>query len=178
MISIYKPFMPEDVETEISEILYSGQLAYGKDGKNLKPNFQNIWDPNTLTTATYNQALLMVLSVLDLKPGDEIIASPVSCLASNQPFAVKGLKIIWADINPHSGMVEVESIKNQITGKIKAIFNNLSVVMPVNWMRFIKLEQSMAFLWWMIVLKLSVQRLKITKLEIQEQILLYSLSKR
>ena len=126
MISIYKPFMPEGIETEISEILYSGQLAYGKRGKEFEAKLsEHLGNSNTLSTCTYNQALLMVLSVLDLKPGDEIIASPVSCLASNQPFAVKGLKIIWADINPHSGMVDIESIKNQITGKTKAIFNNL-----------------------------------------------------
>lgn len=118
--------MPEGIETEISEILYSGQLAYGKNGKEFEAKLSEyLGNSNILTTATYNQALLMVLSVLDLKPGDEIIASPVSCLASNQPFAVKGLKIIWADINPHSGMVDVENIKNQITGKTKAIFNNL-----------------------------------------------------
>ena len=116
MIQIYKPFMPENISDGINEILYSGQLAYGKYGREFENTLSEyVGNSNVLTTATYNQALLMVLSALDLKPGDEIIASPVSCLASNQPFAVKGLKIIWTDINPHSGMVDVESIKNQIT---------------------------------------------------------------
>lgn len=126
MISIYKPFMPEGIDNEISKILFSGQLAYGKNGKEFEVKLSNyIENPYVLTTATYNQALMMVLSILDLKPGDEIITSPVSCLASNQPFAVKGLKIVWADINPKSGMIDVESIKNQISVKTKAIFNNL-----------------------------------------------------
>lgn len=126
MIPIFKPYMPSDIIHDISEILYSGQLAYGKYGKNFENSLANyIKNSHVITTATYNHAMLMVLSVLDLKSGDEIIACPVSCLASNQPFAVKGLNIIWADINPKSGTVDVESIRKNIGPKTKAIFNNL-----------------------------------------------------
>lgn len=118
--------MPEGISEEINSILYSGQLAYGKYGREFEKALSVfIGNEKILTASTYNQALLMALSVLDLKPGDEIIASPVSCLASNQPFAVKGLKIIWADIDPATGTVDVQSIRNQISAKTKAIFNNL-----------------------------------------------------
>lgn len=126
MIPIYKPFMPENITDGISEILYSGQLAYGKYGREFeKVLSQFIGNPNILTTATYNQALLMVLSILDLKPGDEIIASPVSCLASNQPFAVKNLTIKWIDVDPETSAMDVTQMKSLITKDTKAIFNNL-----------------------------------------------------
>ena len=77
-----------------------------------------------LTISSYNQALLIVISTLGLKPGDEIIASPVSCLASNQPFVVKGLKVIWADINPIYGTLLIDDVRSKITSKTKAIFHN------------------------------------------------------
>lgn len=126
MIPIYKPFMPENLKEGINDILYSGQLAYGKYGKEFEKTLSAyIGNPHILTTATYNQALLMVLSILDLKPGDEIIASPVSCLASNQPFAVKGLKIKWVDVDPESGMMDIDYLKKIISSDTKAIFNNL-----------------------------------------------------
>jgi len=67
----------------------------------------------------------MVLSILDLKPGDEIIASPVSCLASNQPFAVKNLRIKWIDVNPETSAMDVSQLSSLITKDTKAIFNNL-----------------------------------------------------
>lgn len=126
MVSIYKPFMPEHLTEGINEILYSGQLAYGKYGREFeKTLYQFIGNPDILTTATYNQALMMVLSILDLKPGDEIIASPVSCLASNQPFAVKNLKIKWIDVDPETSTMDVSQLKSLITKDTKAIFNNL-----------------------------------------------------
>lgn len=126
MIPIYKPYMPEGIIDTLSEILYSGQLAYGKYGREFEKALSVFMgNDKVLSVSTYNQALLMALSVLDLKAGDEIIASPVSCLASNQPFAVKGLKISWVDIDPKSGTVDVESLRSKININTKAIFNNL-----------------------------------------------------
>ncbi|EJL74918.1 DegT/DnrJ/EryC1/StrS family aminotransferase [Chryseobacterium populi] len=126
MIPIYKPFMPENITTGINEILYSGQLAYGKYGKEFEKMLsQFIGNPHILTTTTYNHALLTVLSVLDLKPGDEIIASPVSCLASNQPFAIKSLNIRWIDVDPETSAMDVSQLRSLITKNTKAIFNNL-----------------------------------------------------
>ncbi|KFC21246.1 DegT/DnrJ/EryC1/StrS family aminotransferase [Epilithonimonas lactis] len=126
MVSIYKPFMPENITEGINEILYSGQLAYGKYGREFEKTLsQFIGNPDVLTAATYNQALLMVLSILDLKPGDEIIASPVSCLASNQPFAVKNLRVKWIDVDPETSAMDVSQLRSLITKDTKAIFNNL-----------------------------------------------------
>lgn len=126
MIQIYKPFMPENISDGINEILYSGQLAYGKYGREFENTLSEyVGNSNVLTTATYNQALLMVLSALDLKPGDEIIASPVSCLASNQPFAIKGLSIKWIDVDPASSIMDLSLLRDLVTPKTKAIFNNI-----------------------------------------------------
>ncbi|MFX9003731.1 DegT/DnrJ/EryC1/StrS family aminotransferase, partial [Acinetobacter baumannii] len=97
MIPIFKPYMPTDILPELENILYSGQLAYGKYGKLFESELAKfIGNPHVISVNSYNQAMLLALSVLNLNPGDEVIASPVSCLASNQPFVIKGLKVIWA----------------------------------------------------------------------------------
>ncbi|MBT0573047.1 DegT/DnrJ/EryC1/StrS family aminotransferase [Riemerella anatipestifer] len=126
MIPIFKPYMPQNIEQETMRILNSGQLAYGKYGVIFEQKLsQYIENDYMLTTITYNHSLLLVLSLLNLKQGDEVIACPVSCLASNQPFVVRGIKVIWADVDPYSGMLDLESVRKQITAKTKAIFNNL-----------------------------------------------------
>ncbi|MDA7731461.1 aminotransferase class I/II-fold pyridoxal phosphate-dependent enzyme [Flavobacteriaceae bacterium] len=125
MIPIFKPYMPENITSGIEDILYSGKLSFGEQGKEFEEKLASyIGNDKVLTISSYNQALLIVLSTLGLKPGDEIIASPVSCLASNQPFVVKGLKVIWADINPLSGTLSVDDVRSRITSKTKAIFHN------------------------------------------------------
>ena len=125
MIPIFKPYMPENITSGIEDILYSGKLSYGDKGKEFEEKLASyIGNDKVLTISSYNQALLIVLSTLGLKPGDEIIASPVSCLASNQPFVVKGLKVVWADINPLLGTLSVDDVRSRITSKTKAIFHN------------------------------------------------------
>lgn len=125
MIPIFKPYMPENITSEIEGILYSGKLSFGEKGKEFEEKLASyVGNDKVLTISSYNQALLIVLSALGLKPGDEIIASPVSCLASNQPFVVKGLKVVWADINPLTGTLSVDDVRSRITSKTKAIFHN------------------------------------------------------
>ena len=117
--------MPEKIIQGIEEILYSGQLSFGKYGKLFEEKLKNyIGCEYLLSVSSYNQAMLIILSTLNLKQGDEVIASPVSCLASNQPFAVKGLKVIWADINPETGSISPNDVRSKITKKTKAIFHN------------------------------------------------------
>jgi dTDP-4-amino-4,6-dideoxygalactose transaminase len=125
MIPIYKPYMPDNLMTELNEILYSGQLSYGKYGKQFEQQLKEfIGCGYLLTINSYNTAMLVVLTTLGLKVGDEIIASPVSCLASNQPFVTKGLKVIWADINPLTGTLCPIDVESKITKNTKAIFHN------------------------------------------------------
>lgn len=125
MIPIYKPYMPENLMPELNEILYSGQLSFGKYGKQFESQLKKfIGCEYILTINSYNTAMQVVLSTLGLQFGDEVIASPVSCLASNQPFATKGLKVIWADINPETGTLCPKDVETKITTNTKAIFHN------------------------------------------------------
>ncbi|MEG0031594.1 DegT/DnrJ/EryC1/StrS family aminotransferase [Acinetobacter sp.] len=125
MIPIFKPYMPNDILSELENILYSGQLAYGKYGQLFESELAKfIGNPYVISVNSYNQAMLLALSILNLNPGDEVIASPVSCLASNQPFVIKGLRVIWADVDPKTGSLCVDDVKKRITSKTKAIFHN------------------------------------------------------
>ncbi len=125
MIPIYKPYMPDNLMPELNGILYSGQLSYGKYGKQFEQELKEfIGCEYFLTINSYNTAMLVILTTLGLKVGDEIIASPVSCLASNQPFVSKGLKVIWADVNPNTGTLCPKDLESKITTHTKAIFHN------------------------------------------------------
>lgn len=125
MIPIFKPYMPENITQDIEKILYSGNLTAGIYGKQFEDSLKAyIQNPRLITTSSYNQAMLIALSTLGLKPGDEIIASPVSCLASNQPFVIKNVKVIWADVNPKTGSLDPLDVQKRISSKTKAIFHN------------------------------------------------------
>lgn len=123
MIPLFKPHMPQ--LPELDKILHSGQLAYGKYSREFERKLGEFLGTNQLVvTSSFNMAIAVVLSALNIKPNDEVIASPMACLASTQPFASSGVKIIWADVDDATGTLLPESVRNKITSKTKAILHN------------------------------------------------------
>lgn len=124
MIPLYRPYMPMELP-ELESILHSGNLAYGKWGREFEARLQSfVGVDNLMTTNTYAMAIQIALTVLGLKPGDEVISSPMSCLASNQPLNTYGLKVKWADIDPQTGTLCPDSVKRLISPNTKLIFHN------------------------------------------------------
>ena len=125
MIPLYKPHMPE--LNGIDEILHSGSLASGKytlEFEKRIAEFIGVKAENVLVTNSFNMAIAVVNSLLDIKSGDEIIASPMACLASTQPFSTSGIYVRWADVNPLKGTLDPDSVEKRVTKNTKAIFHN------------------------------------------------------
>lgn len=126
MIPLYKPFMPENVDEDIKSILYSGKLAFGEWGMKFENSLIHYLGTNNVTLVnSYSSALIICLDVLGIKAGDEIVMSPMCCLQSTQPLSAKGIKIVWADIDPCVGTLSPSSVEKSISSNTKAIFHNM-----------------------------------------------------
>ena len=66
-------------------------------------------------------ALEIISDLLDIKKGDEIIIPAHTYCATAIPFAKKGAKIIWADINLKTRTIDVDDVGRKISKKTKAI---------------------------------------------------------
>lgn len=126
MIPLFKPFTPKDISNDLSDILNSGQLAFGKWGRLFEESLmQYIGTKNLTLVNSYSSALIIALDVLGITAGDEIIMSPMCCLQSTQPLSAKNIKIVWVDIDPYTGTICPNSVVTKITSKTKAIFHNM-----------------------------------------------------
>lgn len=116
--------MPQDLP-ELNAILYSGSLAYGEHGKAFEKAMATHLGVEMLVSInSFNSAMLVALLTLGIRTGDEVIASPMACLASNQPFVTIGAKVVWADVDPKTGTLNPDSVREKITSNTKAIFHN------------------------------------------------------
>jgi perosamine synthetase len=66
-------------------------------------------------------ALEIAASLLNLGPEDEIIIPAHTYTASAMPFAKRGVKIVWADIDLETRVVTAETITPLITPKTRAV---------------------------------------------------------
>ena len=122
MVPIHKVYMPKNIESGLSEVLYSGQLAYGQYSKSFENKIRR-YISNDLTVAISGNSVLFALQLLGVKQGDEVIASPMSCLMTTQPVAICDAKIIWADVDPLTGTLDPDDVSRKITSKTKAIIH-------------------------------------------------------
>ena len=77
---------------------------------------QNIFCVNSAASA-----LELIATFLNIKKGDEIIIPAHTYCATAIPFARRGAKIIWADIDFNTRVIDYLDVKKKITKKTKAI---------------------------------------------------------
>jgi dTDP-4-amino-4,6-dideoxygalactose transaminase len=123
MVPLYKPYMPP--LPELNDILYSGALAYGHYTRLFEDALRDYLDePYVMVTNTYASAVSVALFTLGVTFGDEVIASPMACLASTQPLVTHGLTVVWADVDPRTGTLSPDNVRKRITPKTKLILHN------------------------------------------------------
>lgn len=122
MIPLFKPYMPE--LPEMDTILHSGALAYGEWTKKFEKALQQYFGvPYIMVTNTFGNAITITLKSLGIYEGN-VIASPMGCLDSTQPYVTNGMNVRWADIDPHTGSLDPASVERRITSDTRAIVHN------------------------------------------------------
>ena len=124
MESLFKVFMPKSISEGVEKILYSGKLSSGKNVREFEQSVTRFLGvENFVAVNSYSSAAEIVWKIIGIGDGDEIIASPMSCLASNQPVVNRNAKIKWTDIDPYVGSLDPDAVRKNITKHTKAILH-------------------------------------------------------
>lgn len=122
MIPLLKVHMPEEVVEPLKDVLMSGYIGQGKVVDEFESRLGTmIGNPNVLTVNSGTSAIHLALRLANVGYGDEVISTPMTCSATNEPILERGAKIIWADIKPRTGEIDPNDIRRKITPKTKAI---------------------------------------------------------
>lgn len=76
---------------------------------------------NLVLTNSCTSAITMALKLAGVGPGDEVVTTPMTCVATNTPISNLGAKVVWADVHPEHGMIDPFSVAGKITEHTKAV---------------------------------------------------------
>src|SRR5207248_5327950 len=71
--------------------------------------------------ANGTDALFVALRTLGVGAGDEVITAANSFAATSEALAMAGAQVVFADIDPATYTLDVESVKQKITPKTKVV---------------------------------------------------------
>ena len=118
------PSFNENQIEKVSSILRSGKVNYwtGSEGKNFEKEFAAYCETNyAIALANGTVALTAAYEAIGILPGDEIIMTPRTFIATASSAVLLGAKPIFADIEEDSGCLDVNSVEKLISTKTKAI---------------------------------------------------------
>jgi dTDP-4-amino-4,6-dideoxygalactose transaminase len=122
MIPLFKVFMDNSVSTEVVNTLSSGmitQATKNDDFENkLKEKFNH---PYILTLNSATAGLTLALRLHNIKNGDEVLCTPLTCFATTASVLANGAKVKWVDVDPQTCNMDLDDLKRKITEKTKAI---------------------------------------------------------
>jgi dTDP-4-amino-4,6-dideoxygalactose transaminase len=117
----YEKIGPE-IDSAIKSVLVSTAFIKGPDVKLFEEELQKYMGvKNVISCANGTDALFLAMKVLGLKPGDEVITTDFTFIATVEVVASLGLKLVIVDPEPDTFNISLKEVEKAITPKTRAI---------------------------------------------------------
>lgn len=130
MIPLFKVYMAADVESYLSPVLHSGYIGEGEKTRQFEKAFGKlIRNDNVVVVNSGTSALTLALKLAGVGQGDQVLSTPMTCLATNMAILSVGAVPVWADVMS-DGTMDPESVKEML-GKDKSC--QIAAIMCMDW---------------------------------------------
>jgi len=103
-------------------VLEHGQYILGPEVRELEEKLAaHAGSKHCITVASGTEALLIALMALDIKPGDEVITTPFTFIATGEMIVLLGAKPVFVDVEEDTANIDASRIAAAITPKTRAI---------------------------------------------------------
>jgi UDP-2-acetamido-2-deoxy-ribo-hexuluronate aminotransferase len=111
-----------EIDITVKSVLESTAFIKGPDVKLFEEELQEFMGvKHVVSCANGTDALQLAMMALALKPGDEVITTNFTFIATVEVVALLGLKLVIVDPDPGSFNISVEEVRKAITPKTKAV---------------------------------------------------------
>jgi len=121
LVGQYKKIKAE-VDKAVIEVMNEAAFINGPAVKEFQHNLEKYLDvKHVIPCANGTDALQVALMALDLKPGDEIITTSFTFIATAEVIALLKLTPVLVDVLPDTYNIDPQAVEKAITPKTKAI---------------------------------------------------------
>jgi len=112
----------EEIEEAILNVARNCNFIMGQEVQELEQHLENFSGAKyAITCSSGTDALLLAMMALNIQPGDEIITTPFTFIATAETIALLGAKPVFVDIDEKTYTLDATKIEENISPKTKAI---------------------------------------------------------
>ena len=114
--------LEDSIKARMHKVLEHGQYIMGPEVRELEQKLEAYTGAkHCITVASGTEALLISLMAMGIQPGDEVITTPFTFVATAEVIVLLGAKPVFVDIEPDTCNIDVTKIEAAITPRTKAI---------------------------------------------------------
>jgi dTDP-4-amino-4,6-dideoxygalactose transaminase len=133
----------EQINSEVLAVLASGRYIGGSAVQNFEQDFANyIGVQESVACNSGTDALSLALRAFNIEPGDEVITTPFTFIATSEVINVVGAKPVFVDIDPDTFNLDLKQLEKAITAKTRAIIPVHLFGKPVNMTELMAIARS------------------------------------
>ena len=111
-----------EIERAIQKVIEGGQFILGEEVEALEKEIAHFLGVKyAVGVASGTDALQLALLACDVKPGDEVITTPFTFIATAEAITQCGARPVFVDIDPRTYNIDSSKIEPAITKRTKAI---------------------------------------------------------
>ena len=124
---MFRPYVTQRACDRVAQVLASGYIGQGPVVREFEQKFEQVLQvPNAVAVNSCTSALHLALSCAGVGPGDEVITTAQTFMATSHVILHNGARPVFADVQYLTGNLDPADIEHRITERTKAI-------MPVHW---------------------------------------------
>ncbi len=121
-IPIARPLIGEEERVAVMQVLESGQLAQGPRVEAFEAAFAaHVGAPYAIAVNSGTAALIVALQARGIGPGDEVITTPFSFIATATSIIACGATPVFVDIDPFDFNLDPALIEDAVTDATRAV---------------------------------------------------------
>ncbi len=111
-----------EIDSVVLDVVRSTKYINGPEVQSFAKDLQAYLDvKHVIPCANGTDALQVAMMALNLKPGDEVITTAFTFVATAEVIALLGLKPVFVDVNPETFNIDPACISKAITPKTRAV---------------------------------------------------------
>jgi len=112
----------EEIDNSIHNVLDKSNYIMGEDVHLLEKELENyVGVKHAISCSSGTDALILAMMAIDIQPGDEIITTPFTFIATAETIAFLKAKPVFVDIDEKTYNIDADKIEDKVTSKTKAI---------------------------------------------------------